>query len=164
MVSVTLSPADALAQLSFHVQRALEECASRQGLSAVQVRMLGILRDRTPLMSELGTRLGLDKSSISGLVHRAEKRGLVERFRSPLDGRAVHVRLTEGGRARAALGEADFEARMSHLLRHLGAADQRTLIGLVGTLLVGEDRDDDAAPTGRRVDVPPPRRPQAGVG
>jgi len=143
MASVTLSPADALAQLSFHIQRAVEECAGQQGLSAVQVRMLGILRDRTPLMSELGTRLGLDKSSISGLVDRAEKRGLVERFRSPRDGRAVHVRLTDEGRLRASRGEADFEARMSLLLRHLDVADQRTLIGLVSTLVVGEDRDDE---------------------
>lgn len=138
MASDELTPADGLAQLSFLVQRMLENRSTEQGMSVIQGRMLGILRDRTPLMSELGTRLGLDKSSISGLVDRAEKRGLVERFRSPDDGRAVHVRLTEVGRARAAAGATAFGEDVSRLLAHLPLADRTALATLVSRLLLAE--------------------------
>ena len=133
-----ISPADGLAQLTFLVQGILEERSAAHGMSVVQARMLGILRDRTPLMSELGSHLGLDKSSISGLVDRAERRGLVERVRSTDDGRAVHVRLTDEGRARIEAGEAEYGARIARLLAHLPAADQTVLVQLVSRLLVAE--------------------------
>lgn len=138
MSSSELSPADGLAQLSFLVHGMLEDRSAAHGMSVIQGRMLGILRDRTPLMSELGARLGLDKSSISGLVDRAEKRGLVERFRSPDDGRAVRVRLTEEGRARAAAGESEFGADISRLLGHLPTDDRAALARLVSRMLVAE--------------------------
>lgn len=66
---------DALAQLSFLVQNALAELAGEHDLSITQTRLLGILRDREPTMNELGRHLGLDKSSITGLVDRAQRRG-----------------------------------------------------------------------------------------
>lgn len=138
MADTRLSPADGLAQLTFLVQGVLERQSAAHGMTPVQARMLGILRDREPLMSELGARLGLDKSSISGLVDRAEKRGLVERTRSSEDGRAVHVRLTPEGRARIAAGEADFEREISRLLAHLPTADQDALIALVSRVLIAE--------------------------
>lgn len=141
MTSDELSAADGLAQLTFLVQRMLENQSAAHGISVVQGRMLGILRDRTPLMSELGARLGLDRSSISGLVDRAEKRGLVERFPSLEDGRAVQVRLTEDGRTRAAAGEAAFGDDVSRLLAHLPAPDRATLARLVSKLLVAEAAD-----------------------
>jgi MarR family transcriptional regulator, lower aerobic nicotinate degradation pathway regulator len=136
MTNRALTAADGLAQLSFLVQRMLAHRAAAHGLSAAQARMLGILRDRTPLMSDLGSRLGLDKASVSGLVDRAEKRGLVERFRSADDGRAVHVRLTAEGRARAAAGQAEFDADVARLLAHLPASDRERLVRLVSALLV----------------------------
>ena len=60
--------------------------------------MLGILRDREPGMFELATFLGLDKSSVTGLVTRAEGRGLVRRSGREDDRRAVRVALTADGR------------------------------------------------------------------
>lgn len=138
MTDAELSPADGLAQLTFLVQRILEERSAAHGMSVVQARMLGILRDRTPPISELGARLGLDKSSISGLVDRAEKRGLVERFPSPNDGRAVHVRLTREGSTRVESGEADFDAEISRLLTHLPADEQKRFAQLVSRLLIAE--------------------------
>ncbi|MBN9173398.1 MAG: hypothetical protein J0I70_04495, partial [Microbacterium sp.] len=63
----TLSPVDALAQLAFLVHGVLERRATEADLSISQMRLLGILRDREPTMNELGARMVLDKSSISGL-------------------------------------------------------------------------------------------------
>ena len=67
-----LSAADGLAQLSFLIQGALQRLAADYDVSMVQMRLLGILRDREPTMKELAALLGLDKSSTTGLVDRAE--------------------------------------------------------------------------------------------
>src|SRR6185312_17156750 len=89
-----LSPVDGLAQLSFLIQGLLERRAAEHDLSIVQTRLLGVLRDRRPTMLELAKLLGLDKSSVSGLVDRAERRGLVARIPSAADRRSVLVGLT----------------------------------------------------------------------
>src|SRR5579862_5899053 len=65
---------DALVRSSFAVMAVLNRIGAEHDLSLTQLRMLGILRDRRITMSELGGYLGLDKSTISGLVSRAEKR------------------------------------------------------------------------------------------
>ena len=54
-----------------------------------------MLRDRTPAMNELARLLGLDKSSISGLVDRAERRGLVIRIPSAEDKRVAPAALEQ---------------------------------------------------------------------
>ena len=74
---------DGLAQLSFAVQGALGRIAATHDLSTVQARLLGVLRDRRSTIKELAAYLGLDKSSVTGLVDRAEGRGLVRRLASP---------------------------------------------------------------------------------
>jgi DNA-binding MarR family transcriptional regulator len=43
-------------------------------LSIPATRLLGVLRDREPTMLELAQLLELDKSSVTGLVDRAERR------------------------------------------------------------------------------------------
>ncbi|MNC57823.1 transcriptional regulator SlyA [compost metagenome] len=48
-------------------------------------------------MQQLARHLGLDKSSITGLVDRAERRGLVERTVSSSDRRGFNVRATAVG-------------------------------------------------------------------
>src|SRR6266567_508014 len=54
----------------------------------------GVLRAR-----ELGSELGWDRSRLSHLVGRMEKRGLVAREECSEDGRGTMVRLTDTGRA-----------------------------------------------------------------
>src|ERR1700753_865440 len=90
---------DSLAQLSFLVHATLSGFAAEHELSISLTRLLGVLRDRQPTMNELGRLLGLDKSSVTGLVDRAERRGLVARVPSTSDRRVVLVELTAAGRA-----------------------------------------------------------------
>src|SRR5690242_19489411 len=97
---------DALAQLSFLVQGELARIAAGRELSIIQLRLLGALRDRTPGMQELARHLGLDKSSVTGLVTRAERRGLVQRSPAAHDGRIVQVSLTPRGQELVREGEA----------------------------------------------------------
>jgi DNA-binding MarR family transcriptional regulator len=126
---------DALVQLSFLVQAALAEAGSAHDLSVTQVRLLGILRDHEPLMLELARALGLEKSSVTGLVDRAAGRGLVERFGAAHDGRAVRVRLTAAGRATAAEGEARIADRIAALAAPLAARDRTELIRLAARII-----------------------------
>ena len=68
---------DALVQISFALMAVLTEVAAEHDLSLTQLRVLGILRDRAPTMAELSTFLGLERSTVSGLIDRAAQRGLV---------------------------------------------------------------------------------------
>ncbi len=89
---------DALVRSTFQVTGVLTRIGAENDLSLTQLRVFGILRDRRPGVTELAAHLGLDKSTMSGLIDRAERRGLLARGRSPHDGRAVEVFLTPAGR------------------------------------------------------------------
>ncbi|MFJ4843316.1 MarR family winged helix-turn-helix transcriptional regulator [Streptomyces sp. NPDC088746] len=89
---------DGLVRSAFQVMGVLTRVGAEYDLSLTQLRVLGILRDRSPRMSDLAAFLGLDKSTLSGLVARAERRGLLTRGTSPEDKRAVVVLITEEGR------------------------------------------------------------------
>jgi DNA-binding MarR family transcriptional regulator len=114
----------------------LERRAGEHGFSLIQTRLLGVLRDRRPTINELATLLGLDKSSVSGLVYRAERRGLVRRIPSAVDRRSVQVALTEDGRALASKVSARFGADVAAMLGPLTAADRATLTRLLSRVLV----------------------------
>ena len=122
---------DALAQLSWHVQSSIGDAAAARGVSLSQLRLLGILRDREPEMLALARYLRLDKSSVSGLVARAESRGLVERIPLASDGRRVSVRLTASGRALAAELEADVQRELAPLIDAMSESEQSAFVALV---------------------------------
>jgi MarR family transcriptional regulator, lower aerobic nicotinate degradation pathway regulator len=131
-----LRPVDGLAQLSFVVQGMLERRAIEHDLSMAQTRLLGVLRDRRPTINELAGLLGLDKSSTSGLVDRAQRRGLVTRIASTADRRSVLVSLTEEGRGLVAQVAETFDADVSLMLARLSPSQRRMLSALVSRLLV----------------------------
>jgi DNA-binding MarR family transcriptional regulator len=128
---------DALAQLSFLVQGLLASHAATHDLSMIQTRLLGVLRDREPTMQELARLLELDKSSVTGLVDRAEKRGLVTRTPSIEDRRAIRVNVTSLGRRLITdVGDA-FQADIMSATACLSGPDQRRLATLA-TRVVSE--------------------------
>jgi MarR family transcriptional regulator, lower aerobic nicotinate degradation pathway regulator len=159
-----LNAVDGMAQLSFLVQRMLERRAGDHDLSIIQTRLLGVLRDRTPTMNELGKLLALDKSSISGLVERAERRGLVARAPSPTDGRSVLVSLTDTGRAVVSNASTQFANDIHALLKQLTPADRRTLSRLISQLLVAHaaEQNIDLFPITQATQSPASPQPDHG--
>jgi DNA-binding MarR family transcriptional regulator len=131
-----LNAIDGLTQLAFVIHGMLESRAAEHDLSVTQARLLGVLRDRTPTMNELARLLGLDKSSVSGLVDRAERRGLVIRMPSTDDKRAVLVGLTDQGRSLIAQAAARFGADLTAMLDLLAPSERNALSGTVSRLLV----------------------------
>jgi DNA-binding MarR family transcriptional regulator len=144
-VAEQLSAVDALAQLSFLVYGALAEVAGERELSVVQTRLLGVLRDREPTMQELGRFLGLDKSSVSGLVDRAARRGLVRRVPSTDDRRAVRVSLTDAGRALGGEVALAFGSRIDAYVGGLPTMERDQLTRLA-TRVVADDAQRRALP------------------
>jgi MarR family transcriptional regulator, lower aerobic nicotinate degradation pathway regulator len=129
-----LSLTDALVQLSFAVQAILGRVAADHDLSIIQGRLLGILRDREPTMAALARYLNLDKSSITGLVDRAERRGLVRRSADPSDGRSVRVAVTDKGRALIDLTGAEVDREIGLLTRNLSGPERHRLSALAGRI------------------------------
>ena len=133
-----LTRVDGLAQLSFLIHGLLERRAAEHDVSMIQTRLLGVLRDRRPTMNELAQLLSLDKASVTGLVDRAEGRGLVVRVPSQTDRRVVRVSLTDVGRALASDVASQFEGDVSILLGRLARSDRAVLSRLVSRLLVAD--------------------------
>jgi DNA-binding MarR family transcriptional regulator len=118
---------DGLVQLSFAVQEALGRVGARYEVSITQMRLFGVLRDRQPAMMEVAEYLHLDRSSVTGLVDRAERRGMVERVASDRDGRGVHVRLTAEGRRLVSRAQREVEAEVHALTAGLTNAEASRL-------------------------------------
>src|SRR5450432_3975969 len=129
---VGLTLPDALAQLSFAVHGAIMRVADVHDLSLVQVRLLGVLRDREPGMFAVAAHLNLDKSSVTGLVDRAERRGLVRRTTALEDRRTVRVALTARGRLLTQKVGKQIEAELARLVEGLSATHRRSLSRIAG--------------------------------
>jgi DNA-binding MarR family transcriptional regulator len=95
---------DAKVQQAYEVMGVLSKVAAAHDLSLTQLRTLAILRSHSPRMSELADYLGLDRSTVSGLVDRAVARGLVRRVVDDADRRSSRLELTAAGRELAIIG------------------------------------------------------------
>ena len=118
---------DGLVQLSFLVQGILGRAADGYDLTVVQIRLLGVLRDREPGMSQLARLLGLDKSSATGLIDRAARRGLVTRNAVPGDRRAATVALTDTGRRIAEEIAAEVDRQLNQAVSELTDTGRKRL-------------------------------------
>jgi DNA-binding MarR family transcriptional regulator len=126
---------DPLVQTSFTLMALLSRVAAAHDLSLTQLRVLAILRDREPKLSEVADHLGLERSSVSGLIDRAVARGLVRREASVDDRRAVRLSLTAEGRRLDAPLTGEVAAVLAPLTGKLTAAEQRRLAALLQKLL-----------------------------
>lgn len=65
------------------------------GITPPQGMVLGVLsKEKKIKITELSSKLGLSNSTISGIVDRLEKQGMVERVRSEKDRRVVYVSIS----------------------------------------------------------------------
>jgi DNA-binding MarR family transcriptional regulator len=73
------------------------------GLTASDINALGNLADGTArTVSELGTAVGSKPATMTGVLDRLERRGLITRAARPGDRRAVVIQLTVDGEQAAA--------------------------------------------------------------
>lgn len=92
--------------------------AKTTGLTAPQILLLRAIRDKRELtIGELAHEVSLSHATVTTILDRLEKRGLVYRERSKADKRKVHAHLT--GRADDVLKEAPIPLQ-EHFARRFG--------------------------------------------
>ncbi|MEV4319729.1 MarR family transcriptional regulator [Actinocrispum sp. NPDC049592] len=111
------------------------ESAREYGLTPQQGQLLCVLMAQPYGMGELSSMLGLAKSSLSGLVDRCERNGLVRRETSAQDTRAVKVALTPEGDRLAGEFYAETCRRVDMLPAGLSAAERDALAVLLGRVV-----------------------------
>ena len=126
---------DAFVPVAFATMAVLNRIGAENDLSLTLMRVLGILWDRRPRMAELADYLGLEKQTMSGLIARAEKRGLVARAPNVHDGRATDVFLTEEGEELFLRLHEQMQQALAPLTDRLDAAEQKQLQQLLERML-----------------------------
>jgi DNA-binding MarR family transcriptional regulator len=129
----------ALVRSAFLVNAVYAESGREHGLTPQQGQLLCVLMGKPYGMGELGATLGLAKSSLTGLVDRTERNGLVRREQDPQDMRAVRVALTAQGRRLAEEFYVETCKRVEKLPAALSAAERDTLAGLLGRIIVDNE-------------------------
>jgi DNA-binding MarR family transcriptional regulator len=98
----------ALQRTTHELNKGLEDELAELGLSAVEAHALVCFEDDEPRrMRELIAATALRPSTLTGVVDRLERRGLLQRAIDPRDRRAFHIHPTaEGAEARDAVQRA----------------------------------------------------------
>lgn len=131
--------ADALVQLSHLVQHVFADVSRHYDLTPQQAQLLCALSRGPVGMTELSRSLRLEKSSLTGLVDRVERRGLVARERVSRDRRACQVALTGRGVRLAAETHEGVTTRLEALAGELRPADRDRLTSAIAQLLARPD-------------------------
>ncbi|MBF8194408.1 MarR family transcriptional regulator [Nonomuraea sp. K274] len=128
---------DALVRLAHLVQQVFAEVSREHDLTPQQAQLLCLLMRGPVGMTELTRSLHLEKSSLTGLVDRAEKRGLVARCRDSRDRRACRIALTCDGARVAVLAHEGVTERLEALMGEL-PEEHRDLLTTAISGLVAE--------------------------
>ncbi len=104
--------------------RKSEQIARASGLTPQRHLLLLMIKgapdgSEQATVTELAQRLQLAQSTVTELVGRAERSGLVDRERSKSDARVAHVRLTQEGERRLARSVRGHEIERQELRRVL---------------------------------------------
>ncbi|WP_217711656.1 MarR family winged helix-turn-helix transcriptional regulator [Actinomadura sp. NAK00032] len=127
--------ADALVRLSHLVQHVFADVARDHGLTSQHLQLVCMLLDEPLGMTDLSRLMHLERSSMTGLVDRVEKRGLVARVADPADRRAWRVALTEDGAGLAGRAHDDVVARLDSMVERLERDDRDRLASAVALIL-----------------------------
>ena len=130
-----LGMADALVRLSHLVQHVFADVARDHDLTPQQLQLVCMLIAEPLGMTELSRLLHLERSSMTGLVDRVEKRGLVARVSDPADRRACRVALTEEGGLLAVRAHDDVVVRLDVMTGRLERDDRDRLTSAVVRML-----------------------------
>jgi DNA-binding MarR family transcriptional regulator len=129
--------ATGLLRLTTLVQASYACVAERHGLTPVQAKLLCALLDGPRGMAELACCFGVEKAALTGLIDRAERRGLARRSPVPGDRRAVHVTLTDAGHRAAAAFNAEVGAELGRVVAPLAAPDREHFRATVAEIIAG---------------------------
>jgi DNA-binding MarR family transcriptional regulator len=119
--------ASALVQAMHRLQDVHAETSRPLGLTPQQAHLLCVLIAGPQGMTDLSRILSIERSSLTSMVDRLERRSLVARTPSPGDRRACRIELTADGLSLAHEAHDAVVARIDTLTSHLPAATRRTI-------------------------------------
>jgi len=113
-----------LLQLTTLVHAIYTQVSERHDLTPVQARLLCVLLDGPRGMADLAQHFGVEKAALTGLMDRAERRGLARRSPVPGDRRALQVTLTDAGHQAADAFHAEIGTELNRLIASLAPQDR----------------------------------------
>src|SRR5579862_5314531 len=136
-ITTDIDAATGLVQLTTLVQAIYARVSERHDLTPVQAKLLSVLLDGPRGMAELACCFGVEKAALTGLMDRAERRGLARRSPVPGDRRALQVTLTEAGHRAAAAFHAEVSAELDSLVAPLAPADREHFRAALAEIIAG---------------------------
>lgn len=116
-------------------RRLTKGMASEFGLTGPQLTILKLLESFPDLsLSTLSERIRAQNSTVTGIVDRMEREGLVRRERSKVDRRVVHIRLSEKGARLAREVQVEPMEIFRSALLSLSQSDLRDLLRILTKL------------------------------
>ncbi|MFI7061919.1 MarR family winged helix-turn-helix transcriptional regulator [Kribbella sp. NPDC050124] len=119
--------AGALVQTMHVLQDLYAETSRPLGLTPQQAHLLCVLLAGPLGMTDLSRILSIERSSLTSMVDRLERRDLVARIPNPTDRRAFQIELTSAGLSLAHDAHDAFTSRIEALTAGLSATARRTL-------------------------------------
>lgn len=118
-----------------HVSLFYAEC-SGENITPVQYGLLSILAKRQPIdQVSLAVELGIDRTNVGDVLRRLERRGLISRVVSPVDGRMQLVSITKDGTAFLNRTHRAIQRSQDRLLAPLPKADRLQFLDLLRRLV-----------------------------
>ena len=118
------------------------------GMTIPQLAALQVIQRRQPItVGELAKKIHLGQATVTGILGRLEKRGLVNRKRGDRDRRSVAIQLTEDGEKLIAEAPSLLQDRFHRELSKLKEWEQTMILATLQRIASMMDAEDiDAAP------------------
>lgn len=124
---------EAIIYLYTESRRLTKELARRADLTGPQLTVVKLLEQIGDLsLSELSERIRAQNSTVTGIIDRMEREGLVTRERSKEDRRVVYIRLTTKGRKLAEEIPVEPMEIFRGALESLSGSEVRDLVKILG--------------------------------
>ena len=95
MENETMKIAKLLQEVMLLFRHKMTKVVEDTGVTTLQMMIMGIIsKEKTLKITELSGKLSLSNSTVSGIVDKMEKLGMVERARSEQDRRVVYVSIS----------------------------------------------------------------------
>ncbi len=128
MSADSLHSGELIKRLNSIMEKRANNSLNDDGITLSQIKLLCILEQEGSLtLKELEKYFCVAQATISGIVVRLEKKGLIESFYLPEDKRAKHIRLTDDGIKMCEHAKCSMERNEQWLLSSLDDGEKKEL-------------------------------------
>ena len=137
----------AMRRIAHAIDLRSHEIARSVGLTIPQIVLLASVRDRGEVTTrEISRSADMSAATVVSVLDKLEERGLVQRYRSTVDRRVVHTRLTPRGAAVLASAPPLLDEGFRRSLAGLPRAERAALIGALERIADMMDAREVMAP------------------